>query len=228
MSRLRRRNRRIIPARAGFTAARRRVRSWAGDHPRSRGVYRDGETRQHRNGGSSPLARGLQRTHVNNVVMDGIIPARAGFTCWTPGNSNRNWDHPRSRGVYLITSFALRSIDGSSPLARGLLFLVRHILHKIGIIPARAGFTTILRTSSGRAGDHPRSRGVYRRALRSDVCSLGSSPLARGLHVHDAEHCHALRIIPARAGFTVAFKSHADRMKDHPRSRGVYVFTWGL
>ena len=51
---------------------------------------------------------------------------------------------------------------------------------------------------------------------------IGSSPLARGLHIHDSEHCHALRIIPARAGFTNSYASYFADSKDHPRSRGVY------
>ena len=71
--------------------------------------------------------------------------------------------------------------------------------------------------------DHPRSRGVYQMGRACVFCHAGSSPLARGLHIHDSEHCHALRIIPARAGFT-RFSSRARAgAADHPRSRGVYI-----
>ena len=70
----------IIPARAGFT----RVRHWlidgARDHPRSRGVYRDGETSNGVGPGSSPLARGLPGGVRGGGTGYGIIPARAGFT----------------------------------------------------------------------------------------------------------------------------------------------------
>ena len=72
--------RRIIPARAGFTAA----SSWAAlaapDHPRSRGVYVRYWWTSAPAAGSSPLARGLP-----------------------PGNPqgpSARRDHPRSRGVY--------------------------------------------------------------------------------------------------------------------------------
>ena len=50
-------------------------------------------------------------------------------------------DHPRSRGVYI------RRVDrdaeqlGSSPLARGLLPVGVPDADRLGIIPARAGFT---------------------------------------------------------------------------------------
>ena len=53
--------RRIIPARAGFTRSPRARRSWATDHPRSRGVYSAGTRCVPTTSGSSPLARGLRR-----------------------------------------------------------------------------------------------------------------------------------------------------------------------
>ena len=52
--------------------------------------------------------------------------------------------------------------------------------------------------------DHPRSRGVYLMGRRIQAAPFGSSPLARGLQ-HHADRLESLgRIIPARAGFTVA------------------------
>ena len=94
--------RRIIPARAGFTPRRRPCGAGCADHPRSRGVYRlpvEGETPRR---GSSPLARGLRSVPTGTPVSPGIIPARAGFTArtWCTGSSGR--DHPRSRGVYSL------------------------------------------------------------------------------------------------------------------------------
>ena len=71
---------RIIPARAGFTAACRRQRRRPGDHPRSRGVYHEVGDHEPVTEGSSPLARGLR---INAKTQDAklrIIPARAGFT----------------------------------------------------------------------------------------------------------------------------------------------------
>ena len=71
---------RIIPARAGFTPRRspRWARPW--DHPRSRGVYDGVGLPPVPDRGSSPLARGLPPAEDAPVEIDGIIPARAGFT----------------------------------------------------------------------------------------------------------------------------------------------------
>ena len=91
-------------------------------------------------------------------------------------------DHPRSRGVYVVTSGNAMDLTGSSPLARGLHLTCMAILHFARIIPARAGFTRRYdRRGSGRP-DHPRSRGVYLYVLN------------KGIYI--------TRIIPARAGFT--------------------------
>ena len=50
-------------------------------------------------------------------------------------------DHPRSRGVYSYPIFDEQYRDGSSPLARGLLNVNSEKRERMGIIPARAGFT---------------------------------------------------------------------------------------
>ena len=152
---------RIIPARAGFTEPISRPSATVRDHPRSRGVYRRVDGRQAAGGGSSPLARGLR---------DQGLVRRADFE-----------DHPRSRGVYSGMLCADHIAWGSSPLARGLL---RHAVrrpHRLGIIPARAGFTDDGFFRSHRRTDHPRSRGVYMGMQSRPEIVLGSSPLARGL-----------------------------------------------
>ena len=111
----------IIPARAGFTVGRRRARLWAGDHPRSRGVYHEEEAVPLAVAGSSPLARGLRLL---------LRPRR-----------RMRPDHPRSRGVYESRLVRYGSHPGSSPLARGLRDHSARILAIRRIIPARAGFT---------------------------------------------------------------------------------------
>ena len=71
--------------------------------------------------------------------MDGIIPARAGFTAPGPLGAVRSGDHPRSRGVY--ATLYLAATWGSSPLARGLRPVWGRDTPIPGIISARAGFT---------------------------------------------------------------------------------------
>ena len=52
----------------------------------------------------------------------------------------------------------------------------------------------------------------------------GSSPLARGLPVTVRTPQPECGIIPARAGFTIPRTCADMQWKDHPRSRGVYLF----
>ena len=132
---------------------------------------------------------------------------------------------------------------GSSPLARGLLNAVPHILNAGRIIPARAGFTTCGCGGGCGVGDHPRSRGVYsaphayewarpwiipaRAGFTGRVVGLlvggGDHPRSRGVYVHVRQLAPAAHgIIPARAGFTPFSRPLISRSRDHPRSRGVY------
>ena len=193
---------RIIPARAGFTRSCPPASRPATDHPRSRGVYRTSHPLIPSPGGSSPLARGLPTGESGLPASDGIIPARAGFTRPRSAGPAEAADHPRSRGVYLYSSTLRGDRFGSSPLARGLL-------------PRVPGWFAC-RT------DHPRSRGVYKCGGITIVRRGGSSPLARGLRQGLRVLLKAVRIIPARAGFTDLFAGRAEPLKDHPRSRGVY------
>ena len=155
--------------------------------------------------------------------MSGIIPARAGFTRRGGGRVGGHRDHPRSRGVYHADGRRVEGLDGSSPLARGLLgdHLYRRL--PVRIIPARAGFTPTTPWRAGSDRDHPRSRGVYGIRPASSASSRGSSPLARGLLGVDGLGLPHGRIIPARAGFTSDGDSTPSGASDHPRSRGVYA-----
>ena len=183
-------------------------------------------------GGSSPLTRGLPATAANVRSGTGIIPARAGFTSRRPWPGGPGTDHPRSRGVYAGARVARFVRLGSSPLARGLPVGSGQPLVVVGIIPARAGFTSSPQLRSTTRPDHPRSRGVYRTRPSSPRRCSGSSPLARGLQdVADPGAAHR-GIIPARAGFTPPSPPTRRTTWDHPRSRGVYgsspvPFGWG-
>ena len=213
---------RIIPARAGFTIKRCMPCDTVTDHPRSRGVYRGTPGRRGERCGSSPLARGLRREHLQPRLAAGIIPARAGFTSTSSASTSGMRDHPRSRGVYSSTSRPASPPLGSSPLARGLRrgTCGRRILRRI--IPARAGFTWSVSRPPRRPGDHPRSRGVYRTGCSGRSWRSGSSPLARGLRLEGRAATRIGGIIPARAGFTSSMNFGISIMSDHPRSRGVY------
>ena len=173
--------------------------------------------------GSSPLARGLPAGGARRRDRRGIIPARAGFTRRSREASGEPGDHPRSRGVYARGAVRIFSINGSSPLARGLHVDGNDVVLVLGIIPARAGFTQPYGHRRVAGGDHPRSRGVYASAFEAGQQYVGSSPLARGLHPFSRESRGRWRIIPARAGFTGRQGLRLEGGRDHPRSRGVYV-----
>ena len=192
----------IIPARAGFTFHYQQEWKNLQDHPRSRGVYWGRRSLWPRLDGSSPLARGLRLGVDIDNFMGRIIPARAGFTLHDGPNTIPCWDHPRSRGVYHKPRNTRACVVGSSPLARGLLRRVVHRVCDLRIIPARAGFTVEVELYVRFPQDHPRSRGVYARGDAQPVHERGSSPLARGLLIAAVTMGVAIRIIPARAGFT--------------------------
>ena len=153
--------RRIIPARAGFTLRFMCGMEVGGDHPRSRGVYLWVSSSPVLAVGSSPLARGLRSERCEHTDASRIIPARAGFTRGWPFVFRLGGDHPRSRGVYSRRVRVFSIGIGSSPLARGLHFGNLLSRNGVRIIPARAGFTRGAAPPPGGEKDHPRSRGVY-------------------------------------------------------------------
>ena len=174
------------------------------------------------NVGSSPHARGLRFWSPRRSGATRIIPARAGFTTSPSTTSRRPRDHPRTRGVYPRDCTNSIPGEGSSPHARGLHGLVVGGHDRFRIIPARAGFTS---PSCGRPStptDHPRTRGVYIIRPGGPQCDDGSSPHARGLHGRVVGGDAAVRIIPARAGFTRRALRVGRLLEDHPRTRGVY------
>ena len=173
--------RRIIPARAGFTYKDTSGLEVGTDHPRSRGVYSGDTSGVGSTAGSSPLARGLRTADLFRDLVVRIIPARAGFTHPPFYSRCRHRDHPRSRGVYVLWTCRQPSSPGSSPLARGLPRARPYFSWRSGIIPARAGFTSVCGAGANAVWDHPRSRGVYGTPRASGPGRAGSSPLARGL-----------------------------------------------
>ena len=213
----------IIPARAGFTSRRPRRERGPPDHPRSRGVYSASITPNSSADGSSPLARGLPTAPHPAAPRLRIIPARAGFTVRCGLVAGERVDHPRSRGVYASRCALNSGMSGSSPLARGLPTGHTPAGWRMGIIPARAGFTRGRAWRWGQLTDHPRSRGVYEAAIQAGADTAGSSPLARGLPLRYGQQVRRRGIIPARAGFTGGAVTAPHPHGDHPRSRGVYV-----
>ena len=151
-----------------------------------------------------------------------IIPAHAGFTPGSGGPPSWWSDHPRTRGVYLLTGRIRRTWPGSSPHTRGLRRARPHRPGGAGIIPAHAGFTPPAPPGPPALPDHPRTRGVCAPGAMRVVTTSGSSPHTRGLHGGRGPAGAGGRIIPAHAGFTPRWWGTRAGVSDHPRTRGVY------
>ena len=170
----------LIPARAGTTctAGHRRVVQRA--HPRSRGDHFAHPLTVCTEHGSSPLARGPLTPWQKKTAVMGLIPARARTTGTRYRTRRRPGAHPRSRGDHNGKKPGATAPAGSSPLARGPLYLHAGGLDGEGLIPARAGTTNAGITIGNVYGAHPRSRGDHVIARFKGFQAGGSSPLARG------------------------------------------------
>ena len=134
-------DKRLIPARAGNTAAAGYFLLTGTAHPRSRGEHHIKAARPKLNGGSSPLARGTLLGDCSSIPPTRLIPARAGNTERFNRGGVSCSAHPRSRGEHRSVGHTGAGHYGSSPLARGtpLMNHVRGVPSRL--IPARAGNT---------------------------------------------------------------------------------------
>ena len=115
---------------------------------------------------------------------------------------------------------------GSSPLARGTLRQQAGPDRERRLIPARAGNTRSCASPFSGTPAHPRSRGEHGCEHSMEFPDAGSSPLARGTHGRDLAGPGLPRLIPARAGNTVASSYGCRRTPAHPRSRGEHPYSF--
>ena len=128
--------------------------------------------------------------------------------------------HPRGRGEHIPSSFALRSMIGSSPRARGTRAQDVHLHDLFRFIPAGAGNTRCVTRISCRIMVHPRGRGEHVDNHQRTARNTGSSPRARGTHRARRHPHRGRRFIPAGAGNTSSTSSHIAMVSVHPRGRG--------
>ena len=201
-----------------------RERLAAGDHPRSRGEYLKTCWGLRVGGGSSPLSRGILSAKIRSIREIRIIPALAGNTIGWTAIGPRAGDHPRSRGEYPTNGASDPPPPGSSPLSRGIPGQEEVPPQGVGIIPALAGNTLTRALPIAPRPDHPRSRGEYRRSSTRLSDKYGSSPLSRGIPYTKPLSGFSGRIIPALAGNTLVTGHLCALRRDHPRSRGEYLW----
>ena len=149
----------LIPARAGKTDTRAAVGSSTGAHPRACGENLTTGEEDLILAGSSPRVRGKQIFESFELVLVGLIPARAGKTPLPATCSNTLRAHPRACGENSEPWCEYANRPGSSPRVRGKR-PGENIAHSNrGLIPARAGKTSLLRRSFHGNQAHPRACG---------------------------------------------------------------------
>ena len=109
---------------------------------------------------------------------------------------------------------------GSPPRVRGKAGHEGHVLHRLGITPARAGKSGRPRNRRHRPRDHPRACGEKVNKEDVPMCRQGSPPRVRG-KVGQAflERIH-IGITPARAGKSNNRGRARWLHRDHPRACG--------
>ena len=209
-----------IPAGAGETATPRKTDADRGVDPRGCGgdelcgeAFRKGV-------GRSPRVRGRQAWRSTGTTSAGSIPAGAGETsrmwCCPP----RRRVDPRGCGGDHPTCWSKSTRAGRSPRVRGRRPRVRRLVDRRGSIPAGAGETYGLASSSIRARVDPRGCGGDEHQGAAPCPDKGRSPRVRGRPVACARHADAPRSIPAGAGETRAGSIGASAPRVDPRGCG--------
>ena len=170
--------------------------------------------------GSSPLARGTQHPGLCRYRRDRFIPACAGNSARPAALEALQPVHPRLRGELKLLIIHGYMLLGSSPLARGTLFLYIKFFINRRFIPACAGNSDLQGPRNIVSPVHPRLRGELVAGHFSSNKKAGSSPLARGTHPRRFQGHLLRRFIPACAGNSIFLITLSISFRVHPRLRG--------
>ena len=149
----------ITPARAGKSIARKIMKPFSRNYPRSRGEE------PLRGAGIlnftelPPLARGRAAHSAPAPTALGITPARAGKSDGRAPMRAGRWNYPRSRGEEISNAGAISRAVELPPLARGRGRDPFPFPGSKGITPARAGKRGFQGFFIFLEGNYPRSRG---------------------------------------------------------------------
>ena len=152
----------LIPARAGKTRSATMTTPSSSAHPRACGENVQEGVGVESAPGSSPRVRGKPPTEADEDIDLGLIPARAGKTWWAPRDPSPRPAHPRACGENWLLGAQRPPKRGSSPRVRGKRLVGGPGGSLLGLIPARAGKTSILTMRACTAGAHPRACGENR------------------------------------------------------------------
>ena len=174
---------RNIPACAGKTTAAHIDAPLKPEHPRVRGENVVELTKNLRNSGTSPRARGKRGWGHDYFVHERNIPACAGKTSDHIKRLGRKSEHPRVRGENARQSAICFSHPGTSPRARGKSKRIPCGFNEIRNIPACAGKTNLHCGPRRLFKEHPRVRGENFGGQNHYRKLGGTSPRARGKRV---------------------------------------------
>ena len=170
----------ITPACAGSRPTSACGESRSRDHPRVRGEQVAWPRCAGVGRGSPPRARGADRRARKRRGRRRITPACAGSRDACGSRRTPDGDHPRVRGEQAGRAGLPAWLSGSPPRARGAERRVVAGARLVGITPACAGSRRGCSAILGSRRDHPRVRGEQSSPHRSDSCTKGSPPRARG------------------------------------------------
>ena len=170
--------------------------------------------------GSSPRVRGKRTWRRGPGRRSGLIPACAGKTGRSSSSTGCPRAHPRVCGENDARRSAFDSARGSSPRVRGKLIAQPRPPALPRLIPACAGKTVRVGSTSMTSGAHPRVCGEnWSTASRRSTAS-GSSPRVRGKRRDRRGQFHGLGLIPACAGKTQPAWTSTCPDRAHPRVCG--------
>ena len=192
----------LIPACAGKTRNSNGRSSPAWAHPRVCGENPQSALFESPRTGSSPRVRGKHSNRRAYRSRRGLIPACAGKTTAPTDCSKSAAAHPRVCGENTKNDGRIWPSRGSSPRVRGKRFLSLYGVHKVRLIPACAGKTSMTERTVADAKAHPRVCGENARQTRDFAAQWGSSPRVRGKQFVRLSHLRPVRLIPACAGKT--------------------------
>ena len=218
--------RRLIPARAGKTSAKRRSPCARAAHPRAGGENAVMTVRFVPRPGSSPRGRGKLIALLGCRVLWRLIPARAGKTGARAVTGLGRPAHPRAGGENWPCQTRFFLLFGSSPRGRGKQQGRAHGVFQVGLIPARAGKTPWTACSSSTRRAHPRAGGENSPSIPYRAESAGSSPRGRGKLLAVTSAARGAGLIPARAGKTNLLMRHSRLKQAHPRAGGENIIVF--
>ncbi len=132
------------------------------------------------------------------------------------------------RGEYIFVIFIFLHQLGSPPLAWGIPVSSWLERRKHGITPTCVGNTIRARPGSSSCRDHPHLRGEYRERQRRQLWTMGSPPLAWGIHENEVRIKSQHGITPTCVGNTMAQVASSRANQDHPHLRGEYYDSEGI